>query len=108
MPDYPPGGSLFTNDKKTKDVQPDYTGYLEIDRDTLDSLNDQARAGDTPKMDLSGWKKQARQSGKTFLSLQAKPPFKRDSGGGGGGRDSGRSSGGSSRGSQRSFDDAPF
>lgn len=93
---YPPSGSLFVNDKKASDKQPDYNGYLEFDEDTVRSLVDQIKAGETPKCDLSGWKRTSQKTGTTFLSLAAKPPFKRetrDSGGsnfgGGGGRDSG-------------------
>jgi hypothetical protein len=67
---YPPGGVLFPNARKTSDKHPDYTGNLEITEEVLRDLIAQAKAGKTPKMDLSGWKKQ---SGKgPFVSMVAK------------------------------------
>ncbi len=113
MPDYGPGGSLFVNDRKQKPNQPDYTGYVEFDRETIESLVSQLRAGETPKADLSGWKKTSKKTGKGFLSLSAKPPFKRDnerSGGNDRGSSGGRGGfddfgGGQQRGGRGGFDD---
>lgn len=53
---YPNSGSLFQNDRKTKETHPDYTGQAEIDG---------------VAMWISGWKKQTK-AGKTFLSLSFK------------------------------------
>ena len=53
---YPNSGSLFVNDRKTKDTHPDYTGSGNFDgKDVW----------------ISGWKKQTK-AGKTFLSLSWK------------------------------------
>jgi hypothetical protein len=82
---YGPSGSLFTNDRKEQPNHPDYEGYCEFDEATVRSLVDQMKAGETPKCDLKGWKKKSNKTGKSFLSLAAKPPFKRNSGGGSGG-----------------------
>ena len=53
---YPNSGSLFQNDRKTKDTHPDYTGSGNFDG---------------KEVWISGWKKQSK-SGKTFLSLSWK------------------------------------
>ncbi len=51
-------GALFTNDQKTKPGQPDYRGNIIING---------------VKYWLAGWKKQAKGSGKNFMSLKAEP-----------------------------------
>jgi uncharacterized protein (DUF736 family) len=73
---YPPGGALFTNERKTSDKHPDYRGNLEIDRDLLKIMVEQAKAGEKINMDLAGWKKTSK-SGSTFLSLKADKPYKK-------------------------------
>lgn len=71
---YPPGGALFTNARKTKDTQPDYRGNLEISKDLLKVLIEQAKAGEKINMDIAGWKKTSK-TGTTFLSLKADKPY---------------------------------
>jgi uncharacterized protein (DUF736 family) len=51
-------GSLWPNENKNKDNQPDYTGKINI--------------GGT-EMELGGWKNET-QSGKAYLSLKASEP----------------------------------
>lgn len=51
-------GSLFINDKKTSDKQPDYQGNVMVNG---------------KKMQIAGWKKQSK-SGNTFLSIQISEP----------------------------------
>ena len=51
-------GSLFINEKKTSDKQPDYQGNVMING---------------KKMQIAGWKKQSK-SGSTFLSIQISEP----------------------------------
>ena len=66
---YPPSGSLFTNEQKRNENSPDYSGYLEIDYEVLDDLIKQRQSGLTkPSMDMVGWKKIAK-NGKAFLRL---------------------------------------
>jgi hypothetical protein len=77
MSDYPPGGVLFTNDRKKSDKAPDYTGNLELSDEVLRDLVAQAKEGKTPKMELVGWKKMGK-SGKGFLSLVGKKPWEPD------------------------------
>jgi uncharacterized protein (DUF736 family) len=74
---YPPGGALFTNDRKTNDKQPDYRGNLEISVDLLKLLVEQHKGQEKINMDISGWKKTSK-SGSTFLSLKAGPPYKKE------------------------------
>jgi hypothetical protein len=73
---YGPSGALFVNDRKERDTHPDYEGYLELDRELVTLLVEQVKAGDVPKLDVKAWKKVGK-SGKKFLSLSPKPPFKR-------------------------------
>ena len=51
-------GSLWQNENKSKDNQPDYTGKLNV--------------GGT-EMELGGWKNETK-SGKAYLSLKMSPP----------------------------------
>jgi uncharacterized protein (DUF736 family) len=74
---YPPGGALFTNQRKTSDKHPDYRGNLEIGADLLKIMVEQHRAGEKINMDISGWKKTSK-SGTTFLSLKADKPYKKE------------------------------
>ena len=50
-------GALFTNDKKTKDNQPDFQGSVNLDNKT-----------DGPKLRLSAWKKKGEKAG-DYLSI---------------------------------------
>ncbi len=71
MSQYPASGILFQNDKKQRDVQPDYTGNIEIDPEVVQDLWDQLQSGNQrPKASLSGWKKVSK-NGKPFLSLRS-------------------------------------
>ena len=86
MSNYPPGGVLFHQDKKTNPKAPDYTGNLEISRDTLNHLVDMAKKEQPLKMQLSGWKKPTKNGG-TFLSLVAAKPYEKSNSGGSSFRD---------------------
>lgn len=85
---YGPSGALFVNDRKSAPNHPDYEGGLELDDELVRCLVEQVKAGETPKLDVKGWKKTSK-AGKPFLSLSPKPPYKRgettsrSSGGGG-------------------------
>jgi|TARA_R100000455_G_C6178577_1_gene57281 hypothetical protein len=71
MNDYPPSGVLFANKKKTKPTSPDYTGNLELSDKVVNDLVSQMERGvEKPKLSLAGWKKQAKKTGDTFLSLR--------------------------------------
>ena len=71
MSQYPASGVLFANDRKQNDKQPDYTGNLEIDVETVRDLYQQMQSGgDHPKINLAGWRKTSK-NGKTFLSVKA-------------------------------------
>lgn len=48
-------GTLFSNDRKEKDNQPDYKGKVLIEGKTYE---------------IAGWKKTSQASGKNFLSLK--------------------------------------
>ena len=48
---YPPSGSLFTNEQKRNENSPDYSGYLEIDYEVLDDLIKQRQSGLTSPID---------------------------------------------------------
>lgn len=71
MNDYPPSGVLFTNNRKSKETQPDYTGSLELSDEVVNDLVDQISRGITkPKLSLAGWKKVSQKNGTTYLSLR--------------------------------------
>ena len=71
MSQYPASGVLFANDRKQNDKQPDYTGNLEIDHETVRDLMSQMNSGvHNPKVNLAGWRKVAK-TGKQFLSIRA-------------------------------------
>jgi uncharacterized protein (DUF736 family) len=74
---YPPGGVLFTNNRKTKDTQPDFRGNLEISKDLLKVLVEQAKAGEKINMDVAGWKKTSK-TGTDFISMKADKPYKKE------------------------------
>jgi len=65
-------GSLFINDKKVADNQPDLRGSVHIDRGLLENLMKK----DTPlvEVSLSAWTKQSAK-GTTYLSLAASEPY---------------------------------
>lgn len=75
--EYPPSGALFTNEKKSKNTQPDYTGNLELSDDVVNDLVDQMQRGIAkPKIDLAGWKRVSK-NGRTFLSVIGNVPYER-------------------------------
>lgn len=71
MSQYPASGVLFANDRKQNEKQPDYTGSLEIDHETIRDLVNQMNSGvENPKANLAGWRKTSK-AGKQFLSIRA-------------------------------------
>ena len=67
---YPPSGVLFTNERKQKPNQPDYTGDLELSDEVVNDLVEQMSRGEAkPKLRLAGWKKTSQKTGKVFVSL---------------------------------------
>ena len=90
---YPNTGVLWVNRRKTTDRHPDMTGSIEMDRDLLQELINQAKAGKPIKIDVSGWKKKT-QKGEGFLSLTVKKAWEKEGGGG--------------RSNSRDDDDIPF
>jgi len=67
-----PQGSLFSNVNKNKEAHPDYTGTLELNQEVVEDLSDQFHAGVAfPKISIAGWKRTAKKSGSTFLSVKA-------------------------------------
>jgi CHASE1-domain containing sensor protein len=64
-------GSLFKNDRKQRDNQPDFTGKIELGQDVIDA----ALAG--LPIYVSGWTKEIKQgqkAGQKFISLAVQPP----------------------------------
>jgi hypothetical protein len=71
---YPNTGSLFQARKTDNPKAPTHEGEVEIDMPMLQYLNGQAKSGQPLKLRLAGWKRVAKSSGKTFLSLKVSEP----------------------------------
>lgn len=70
MSEYPASGILFQNDRKQNDRQPDYTGNIELNSETVTDLWNQLQEGvKNPKANLAGWRKTSK-GGRPFLSLR--------------------------------------
>jgi len=66
-----PNGTLFQNKNKKDEKHPDYTGSLEVESDVVHELKKQLDAGVSfPKISIAGWKRTAKKSGETFLSVK--------------------------------------
>lgn len=65
-------GSLFINDRKATETQPDLRGSIHVSRELIDILV----AKDTPfvEISISAWNKTSAK-GTTFLSLAASAPY---------------------------------
>ncbi len=80
--DYPPSGVLFTNNRKEKATQPDYTGHIELSDEVVNDLVAQMAEGNPkPKLDLAGWKRVSQKNGSTFLSLVGNTHYARKANG---------------------------
>lgn len=96
---FPPGGVLFTNDKKGNEKAPAMTGKLEISQELLRALNDLAIRNQPIEMRLAAWSKEGAKG--RFLSLaasDASPPQQRSE----------RSYDSTHAGGRSSRDDIPF
>lgn len=67
-------GALFTNERKTKPNQPDFTGNIVLSQELILHATREMAAGREPKIALSGWSKVSG-AGKKFLSLSADKPY---------------------------------
>lgn len=65
-------GSLFINDKKVADNQPDLRGSIHIDRSLLENL--MKKDGQLVEVALAAWNKQSAK-GTAYLSLAASEPY---------------------------------
>ena len=64
-------GVLFQNNRKQNERQPDYTGNIEMNAETVTDLWNQLQEGvKNPKANLVGWRKTGK-SGTPFLSLRS-------------------------------------
>lgn len=70
------GGALFPNNK-TNPKAPDYDGTLELDEELINYIYSKYKKNaEEIKLELSGWKRQAQKSGKSYLSLKPSIPYK--------------------------------
>lgn len=56
-------GSLFRNDRKEKESQPDYRGSVNIDG---------------KKLEISAWIRKTKDGSKSYLGLTFKPPYEKE------------------------------
>ena len=71
-------GVLFSNDKRRSTKAPQLLGELTIDEAFLESLIQRFEQSDedTIKLSLSAWRKDAKGTGKIYLTVKAQiPPF---------------------------------
>ena len=77
MSDHPKGsGALFPNREKTAQNHPDFRGNIELTKEQLDRLYEMGRAGIPVKLQVSGWKRKAKESGMPYLSLETEAYMK--------------------------------
>jgi uncharacterized protein (DUF736 family) len=84
----PNTGTLWKNDRKEKDTQPDYRGDLDVDG---------------RKLEISAWIK-TKKDGSKFMSLSVKEPYQKS----GHAADVGKASGGAGGGYSGLDDEIPF
>ena len=65
-------GSLFINDKKVADNQPDLRGSIHVDKVMLQNL--MAKPGNLVEISVAAWNKQSAK-GTAYLSLAASEPY---------------------------------
>ena len=65
-------GSLFINDKKVADNQPDLRGSIHVDKTMLQNL--MAKSGNLVEISVAAWNKQSAK-GTAYLSLAASEPY---------------------------------
>ena len=77
MPSF--NASLFKNDRKERDNQPDFTGPGNISKEDLLAITDMVTKGEinfddngSAKIRVAGWKKQSK-SGLSYISLAISP-----------------------------------
>lgn len=70
-----PSGALFINQNKVQGSrQPDYTGNVELDKETIrDAVNQVNNGAKFARVELGGWNKVGPRAG-DFISLKASPP----------------------------------
>lgn len=67
--DYPNSGTLFTAKKMFNDKSPHFNGYLDIDKDLLQSLLDKSGDSTELKIKLDGWKRKDKE-GNHMVSIK--------------------------------------
>ena len=70
----PNTGTLWPNDKRTSDNQPNVRGDIFVDKELLKKLLNESEAG-MVQLSLSGWTKEL--GGKKALSLKVSEPYKK-------------------------------
>ncbi len=68
----PNNGSLFINEKKSSENQPDLRGSVHVSRDLLEAL--MAKGTPLVEISLAAWNKQSAK-GTTYLSIAASAPY---------------------------------
>jgi hypothetical protein len=72
--------SLFKNDRKERDNQPDFTGPGAVTKEDLLAICDQVTKGEVNfdddgrvRLRVAGWKRSSTSTGKVFISLSISP-----------------------------------
>lgn len=74
---YPKGkGAFFTNSDKKQENHPDFRGNIEVTGEQIRKLIEMGKAGMEPKLQISGWWRQAASSGNTYMSISTEAYMK--------------------------------
>jgi hypothetical protein len=73
---YLDSGTLFKNDHKEKETQPDMRGKVEFSKETLRHMVEKANAGEKIEVEIAAWSRTSPRAGK-WLSLKFQKPYEK-------------------------------
>lgn len=71
-------GALFPNHQKQKQNHPDFRGNIEITGDQIRYLIEMQRRGLEPKLQVSGWWRNAAKTGQQYISMEGEAYMKEE------------------------------
>ena len=81
MPNYHKSESaLFENGYKKSETHPDLQGTIELTDEQLSTILKQRKSGEKPTLKMAGWKRNAKNTGASYLYLSIEAVEKEDDG----------------------------